>query len=258
MQQISSSRIVVMTAGGTNPQVMINVLAKHFPDLHVIEEQPESKVVLLKRRAKRFGWLVALGQLATMVASRLGKNVAARRSAEILREYGLSAERDPNLPVTPVSSLNHPDCHAAVTRLAPAAIFTISCRILSPATLAAMPCPVVNFHAGINPMYRGQMGGYWARVEGDEANFGAAVHLVDAGVDTGGTLYEKRVQPSSADSLATYPLLLTAASTDIAVRALRDAVDGTLKPFAPSGASRLRFPPPLWTWLYHGLTKGIW
>jgi hypothetical protein len=258
MQQRSSSRIVVMTAGGVNPQVMINVLARHFSDLHVIEEQPESKTVLLKRRARRFGWVTALGQLGTMVASRLGKNVAARRSAEILREYGLSAEREQNLPVTPVASLNHPDCHAAVTRLQPAAVFTISCRILSPVTLAAIACPVINFHAGINPMYRGQMGGYWARVERDEENFGATVHLVDAGVDTGGTLYEQRIRPSRSDSLATYPLLLTAASTDMAVRALWDAVDGTLKPFAPSGASVLRFPPPLWTWVYHGLTKGIW
>jgi hypothetical protein len=82
--------------------------------------------------------------------------------------------------------------------------------------------------------------------------------LVDAGIDTGCTLYERRVTPSSADSLATYPLLLTAASTDIAVRALRDVADGALKPFAPAGASRLHYPPPLWTWLYHGITRGIW
>ena len=247
-----------MTAGGMNPQVMINALARRFPDLHVIEEQPESKITLLKRRARRFGWLTAIGQLATMLASRLGKNVAAKRSAEILQAYGVSAEVNPHIPVTRVVSLNDPDCHAAVTRIQPAAIFTISCRILSPATLAALPCPVINFHAGINPMYRGQMGGYWARVERDEQNFGATLHLVDAGIDTGGTLYENRLVPSRNDTLATYPLLMTAASTEIAVQALRNVIDGTLEPIQPSGPSRLRFPPPLWTWLYHGITKGIW
>jgi hypothetical protein len=258
MQQQNSSRIIVMTAGGTNPQLMINALAAHFPDLHVIEEQPESKAALVKRRARRFGWFTALGQLATMVASRLGKNVAAKRSAEIIRDYGLSADRNPSIPVTQVSSLNDSACHAAVTRLQPAAIFTISCRILSPATLKAMPCPVINFHAGINPMYRGQMGGYWARVGRDEQNFGATLHLVDTGIDTGGTLYENRLVPSRNDTLATYPLLMTAASTQIAAQALRDVIDGTSKPFQPPGVSALRFPPPLWTWLYHGLTKGIW
>ncbi|CDN48207.1 formyl transferase [Neorhizobium galegae] len=256
--QDRNSRIVVMTSGGVNPQVMINALAKYFPDLHVVEEQPESKGTLLKRRARRFGWFTALGQLATMVASRLTKSVAASRSADIIRDYGHSAEPNPAIPVTHVASLNDPACHAAVTALNPAAIFTISCRILSPATLAAIPCPVINFHAGINPMYRGQMGGYWSRVEGDEKNFGATVHLVDKGIDTGGTLYENRVDPARSDSLATYPLLITASSVDISVRALRDAIDGTLKPYQPQGPSALRFPPPIWTWVYHGLTRKIW
>jgi len=256
--QEQNSRIVVMTSGGTNPQVMINALAKHFPDLHVIEEQPESKGTLLKRRARRFGWFTALGQLATMVASRLGKSVAAKRSEEIIRDYGLSAEQNPAIPVMHVPSLNDPACHAAVTGLKPAAVFTISCRILAPATLAAIPCPVINFHAGINPTYRGQMGGYWSLVERDERNFGATVHLVDKGIDTGGTLYEKRLTPSRSDSLATYPLLMTAACVDIGVYALKDAIDGKLKPYQPQGPSALRFPPPIWTWLYHGLTKRIW
>jgi len=258
MQDRNSSRIVVMTAGGINPQVMINALAKHFPDLHVIEEEPELKGTLLKRRAKRFGWLTAFGQLATMVASRLGKSVAAKRTQEIVRDHGLSADPDPAIPVFHVPSLNDPACHATVTKLQPAAVFTISCRILSPATLAAIPCPVINFHAGINPMYRGQMGGYWSLVERDEKNFGATVHLVDNGIDTGGTLYEKRLTPSRADSLVTYPLLMTAACIDISVQSLEDAVNGSLKPYQPQGASRLRFPPPIWTWLYHGIAKGIW
>lgn len=251
-------RIVVMTAGGLNPQLMINALAKHFPDIHVIEEQPESKGTLLTRRARRFGWPVALGQLATMVASRLGKNVAARRSEEIIREYGLSADVNPAIPVTHVPSLNDAACHAAVTRLAPAVVFTISCRILSPATLVAIPCPVINFHAGINPMYRGQMGGYWSLVEKDGRNFGATLHLVDKGIDTGGTLYEQRLVPSPSDSLSTYPLLMTAAGVDITVRALEDAIAGRLRPSEPLGPSKLRFPPTIWTWAYHGLTRGIW
>ncbi len=258
MQEASASKIVVMTAGGLNPQVMINALAKHFPDIHVIAEAPESHLAILKRRARKSGWLNALGQFGTSVAGRLGKSLAARRTAEIIEHYGQSGMINPDIPVSDVASLNDPKCHALVTRLQPKVVFTISCRILSAATLAAMPCPVINFHAGINPMYRGQMGGYWARVEKDEGNFGATVHLVDQGVDTGGTLYENRMRPSKTDTVSTYPLLITAASTEIAVRAIRDALAGSLKPFTPSGPSHLRFPPTVWTWLYHGLTKGIW
>lgn len=251
--------ILVMTSGGPNPQVMINALSARWPGrIHVIEEQPESKGMILKRRARRLGWITALGQLGTMIASRLTKSIAARRSAEIIAEYGVSATRDATIPVTAVSSLNHQSCHEAVAQLAPSVIFTISCRILSAKTLAAMPCPVINFHAGINPAYRGQMGGYWSLVENDAANFGGTVHLVDAGIDTGDTLYQQRATPAPADTIATYPLLLTAASTQIAIRAVEDALAGTLKPYQPGGPSALRYPPPIWTWVFYGLSKRIW
>jgi folate-dependent phosphoribosylglycinamide formyltransferase PurN len=258
MQQTSSSKIVVMTAGGVNPQVMINALAGHFPDLHVIEERPETKGQILRRRSRNLGWPNAAGQMATMIASRLGKKFAERRSGEIIRQYGLSDRHNPSIPTTKVSSLNSAECHEAVTRLSPAVVFTISCRILSKPTLAAISCPVINFHAGINPMYRGQMGGYWARVERDEENFGATVHLVDAGIDTGQSLHEQRVAPTKADTIATYPLLLTAASTAIAIRAIEEALSGNLRPYAPEGRSALRYPPAIWTWVWHGITKGIW
>jgi hypothetical protein len=52
---------------------------------------------------------------------------------------------------------------------------------------------------------------------------------------------------------------LTAASVDIAVSAIEDALSGSLAPQPPSpGKSVLRFPPPIWTWLWNGLTKRIW
>jgi hypothetical protein len=255
----SNSRIVIMTAGGTNPNVMINALSKHFPDIHVIQEEPETKGTILKRRARRLGWIAAFGQLATMVLSRLGKSLATKRANEIISEYGLDGTLSPQIPVTKVGSLNDAPCHQAVNALKPAVIFTISCRLLSRTTLAQFTCPVINFHAGINPYYRGQMGGYWSLVENDPGNFGATVHLVDAGVDTGATLYEQRSKPSPSDSIATYPLLITAASTDIAAKAIEDALSGSLSPKQPvSGASTLRFPPTVWTWLWYGATKKIW
>lgn len=164
-----NNRLLVMTAGGVNPNVMINALAARFPDIHVFMEQPESKSVILRRRARRLGWIVAAGQIATMIASRLGKRFTVRRSNEIIAEHGLSPDLHHSLPVTQFASLNDEECRKVANLLQPAAIFTISCRLLRPATLQALQCPVINFHAGINPAYRGQMGGYWALVERTEA-----------------------------------------------------------------------------------------
>lgn len=92
-----------------------------------------------------------------------------------------------------------------------------------------------SMHAGINPTYRGQMGGYWSLVEEDAANFGATLHLVDAGTDTGGTLYEVRTLPDDGDFIATYPLVLTVAAIDITLQSVDDAVHGRLRPSQPEG-----------------------
>ncbi|PDT42963.1 MULTISPECIES: formyl transferase [Sinorhizobium] len=251
-------RIVVVTAGGDNPNILINALAARFSDIVVLQEQPESKALFVRRRARKLGWATALGQLATMIASRFGKRLTRRRAAEILRSYGVSADKPPSIPVHQIASINDAEGRARLTALQPAVVFLVSCRMLKPATLATIPCPVLNFHAGINPQYRGLMGGYWALVGNDLENFGATVHLVDEGVDTGGILYQSRQIPSRADTIHTYPLLQTAASTDIAIRAVEDALAGYLRPFDIAAPSRQWYHPPVWAWLWNGLRRGIW
>ncbi|NVD38901.1 formyl transferase [Ensifer sp. HO-A22] len=253
-----SGRVVVVTAGGENPWIMINALAARFDDIVVLEERPESKGLFLRRRARKLGWPMALGQLATMVASRFGKRFTRKRAQEILRHYGVSATPDQRVPLRQVLSINDGEAVSHLRQLAPEVVFLISCRMLKPVTLAQIPCPVVNFHAGINPRYRGLMGGYWARVSNDVANFGATVHLVDEGVDTGVILYQARQTPDRRDTMHTYPLLQTAASTDIVIAALDDALKGRLRPLDVAGPSQQWYHPPIWTWLWTGIRRGIW
>lgn len=256
----SAPRIVVVTAGGTNPQVMINALAGRFgaSAITIVREEPESKSVFLKRRAKKLGWIAAGGQFATMAVSKFGKRFTQLRAAEILRDYGASDAENPEIAVIRVASINAPSAAARIRERAPDVVFLISCRMLSRATLSAMPCPVLNFHAGINPQYRGLMGGYWALATGDVTNFGATVHLVDEGVDTGDVLYQSRMTPTKRDTLHTYPLLQTAASTDIAIKAIEDVLNGMIRPVPTSGPSRQWYHPPIWTWLWNGVARGIW
>lgn len=251
-------RIVVVTAGGDNPNIMINALAERFDDVVVVQEQPESKSIFVRRRARKLGWPVALGQLATMVASRYGKRFTQRRATEILDAYGVSPQANPSIPVHRIASINDADGRAKLQALQPAIVFLVSCRMLKPETLGVVSCPVLNFHAGINPQYRGLMGGYWALVNNDAENFGATVHLVDEGVDTGGILYQSRQVPSRADTMHTYPLLQTAASTGLAIRAVEDALAGNLRPIEIDAPSRQWYHPPIWTWVFNGIRRRIW
>lgn len=258
MASEANKRVVVMTAGGQNPTIVINALHARYPDLHVIEESPESKAEIWRRRARRLGVLQATGQLATMIAARLLRKTAQTRIDDICKTFRLDPQQNPDIPLHKVASINDAETLARIADLNPAVILLVSTRLLSRKSLSAMPCPVLNLHAGINPAYRGQMGGYWSLVEADPKNFGATVHLVDAGTDTGGTLYEVRTTPAKGDFISTYPMLLTAAALDIVSRAVADALNGALAPTTPTGPSHLRFPPALWTWISVGLTKRIW
>ncbi len=250
--------VLLLTAGGPNPAIVANALATRFPGLQVVLEGAESKWGITRRRARRLGWPNALGQLATTIAARLLRRLAARRTADLVASSGYSAEFSSAIPQHEVSSINDESCVALVQALQPKAILLVSTRLMSPAVLSSMPCPVINLHAGINPAYRGQMGGYWSLVERDSENFGATVHLVDAGTDTGGTLYEVRTTPEKGDFISTYPLVLTIAALDITRQAVEDAVAGRLSPHQPGGPSALRFPPAIWDWLCHGLVRGVW
>ena len=257
-RDIRMETVAMLIQPGPNPEIVVNAVKTTFPNLVVIEEQPESKKLFIRRRAKKLGWMQALGQLATMVVSKYGKRFTAKRAEAILEEYGANPSTDSTIRRIAIPSANGPELLTALEEVRPAALLLVSCRMMKAGTLAAIACPVLNFHAGINPRYRGLQGGYWSRIECDEANFGGTVHLVDPGVDTGDVLYQQRVPPSKRDTMHTYPLLQTAASTGIIVKAMRDAVTGNLKPLKIAAPSRQWYHPPIWTWLLNGVTRGIW
>jgi folate-dependent phosphoribosylglycinamide formyltransferase PurN len=212
----------------------------------------------LRRRLRRLGLVETLGQLGTMVAIRLMKRASARRIAAIVTAEGLRTEPDPLHRQHRVASVNDPAFAALIAELRPAVLLLAGCRLLRRETLAAMPCPVLNYHAGITPAYRGMNGGYFALAQDDAANFGATVHLVDAGVDTGGVLHQVRTRPGRGDSIATYPMLLAAAARGICVTAVGEALDGRLRPVAVDLPSRQWYHPTLWRYLATGLRRGIW
>lgn len=250
--------VAMLIQSGHNPEIIVNAVRATFPNLTVIVEQPESKKLFVTRRAKKLGWVQAIGQLGTMVVSRYGKRFTRQRAAEIREEFGVNAEIDPTIPRINISSANSPELFKALDEIRPVALLLFSCRMVKAETLARITCPVLNFHAGIIPQYRGLQGGYWSRIHRDEENFGGSVHLVDAGVDTGAPLYQQRLKPSNRDTLHTYPLLQVAASTGIIVQAMEDAVTGNLKPLKITAPSRQWYHPPIWTWLWNGVTRGIW
>ena len=78
-----------MTEGGPHIWAIVNALSDRFDPVTVILETPESKRALLRRRARKQGWISVTGQLGTMVLTRLGKRFLAARADRIAAENGL-------------------------------------------------------------------------------------------------------------------------------------------------------------------------
>lgn len=253
-----TSGIVAVTAGGPYAWVIFNALAQAFGSITVIEEEPEARSLFLRRRLRKFGAVTTFGQFAMMMATKVGKAVSARRTAAIVAGQRLDPAPGPLLTRIRVGSINDAAAQALLAELQPRVVFLAGCRLLSAATLARLACPVINYHAGVCPAYRGLNGGYFALAANDARNFGTTVHLVDAGVDTGGILYQQRMTPAADDSFFTYAMLMAAGSRTIAVQAVRDALAGDLRPVTTDLPSRQWFHPTLWGYLWTGLRRGVW
>lgn len=202
-------RLVVLAAPGPATDILVNALeAAGLAPAAVLMEPAQSRKALLRGRLRRLGLPTVLGQVLFLaLAAPILRRQGRARSAAILHEAGLRADPLPEARLTRIASVNAPETARLLRSLAPEAVVLSGTRILKPATLAAAGCPVLNIHAGITPAYRGVHGGYWALWQGRPQDFGATLHLVDQGVDTGAVLAHCRLQPAADDNFATYPLL---------------------------------------------------
>jgi len=254
----AEGRVCVVTAGGPHPWIIINALADCFANVAVIVEEPERRGAFLARRARLQGWVSVVGQFGTMCLIGVGKALFRRRIARIIASEGLRAEPREGLPVRKIASVNSGDFLRAIDEVQPSVVLLAGSRILRPDALAGLPCPVLNYHAGITPRYRGMNGGYWALASDDRGNFGATVHLVDAGIDTGAIVAQVRGEPAANDNIMTYAYRLAALSRRMCVNVIEDALAGRLEPLQPGGQSRQWFHPTIWSYLWTGVAKGVW
>lgn len=252
------ARACAVTAGGPHPWIIINALADRFEDVHVIVEEPEPHGAFLARRARRQGWPSVLGQFATMVVIRIGKLLFRRRIAQIVAAEDLETSPRPNQRIDRIPSVNSRRFLEVINGVKPRVVMLAGCRIVKPKSLAEIPCPVLNYHAGITPQYRGMNGGYWALATGDRGSFDATVHLVDQGVDTGAVIAQVHCEPGPHDNIRIYPYRLAASSRGMCIAAVADALSGHLDPHQTAGTSLQWFHPTIWSYVCTGIKKGIW
>ena len=254
----SPQGLVAITAGGPHAWIMINALKERFGSFPVIVESPEPETIFWQRRRRILGPLKAMSMQAARVPIKLRKLGAEKLIQEMIETYELQPEPAPEIEPILVPSVNGNDCRRVLKEISPKAVFVVSTRMISRLTLACVDAPFINYHSGINPAYRGMFGGYFALANGEPENFGATVHLIDEGVDTGDILYQSQVEVDRRDNFHTYLWRIAAGSRGIVIRAVEDALAGDLRPRAVDLPSKQYFAPTLGGYVWTGVRKGVW
>ena len=251
--------MVLLAGPGYSADIVANYLASRVSDLAFVMESPQSRWEMARRRARRVGWMTAIGQvLFVALLQPVLRRQGARRRAAILSEGRADGAHRP--PSHRVPSVNDDRVVALLHSLRPDVVVVHGTRIISERVLASADCPVVNMHAGITPRYRGVHGGYWALAEQHPDWVGTTVHLVDPGIDTGGILAQTTFAVSGKDTIATYPDLHLVHGLPLLGAQLDKLMSGSqLEPQTASIApgSALYYHPTLWGYLLRRWRDGV-
>ncbi len=253
--------VVLLTTGKPLANIVTNYLHSVFPNLIVIREPSESKAEIIKRRVRLVGLVETAGQVAAGLILRIVGKVSRVRILEICRESGLDTGQPEILQrnLHLVSSLNSQSTRDLLHQIQPDVVAVYGTRIIGRKTLRSVAAPFINYHAGINPKYRGQHPAYWAIASRDCPNVGVTVHLVDEGVDTGAVIYQAPVRMTEKDNITTYQYVQMATALPLFSQAIEDGLNKRLALQQHDDLPSCNwFPPTIWRYVWNGVVKGIW
>jgi methionyl-tRNA formyltransferase len=253
----NTSGIIALVGDAPHAWTMVNALRKRFGDFPVIVERGETASAFWARRKKKLGAAAVYSMKAAQLAAKATKPLSRGRLSALKAECDTTpVEGDLRIDV---DNLNAEDALAHIRTLTPRAVFVASTGMLRRPLLEACACPVVNYHSGVNPAYRGINGGYFALANGEPEHFGVTLHLVDLGVDTGPILATNRIPVAANDNMQTYMTLMAAKSQDLVVETMARVLSGEAKPLPPSTLpSNQYYAPTFGQYLASGLTRGVW
>jgi folate-dependent phosphoribosylglycinamide formyltransferase PurN len=251
------SGLVALIGDAPHAWTMVNALRRRFGAFPVAVERGEPVQVFWSRRKKKFGAAGVWSMKGAALLARLSKPMSAARLNQLRSECDMT--HLPDGERINIENANDPAAIARLVALRPKAVFVASTGLLRKPLLDALGCPVVNYHSGVNPSYRGINGGYFALANREPDQFGVTFHLVDTGVDTGAVLAANCIPVTRADNWQTYMTLMAAKSQDLAVDTMARVLAGDVSSQPPSTRpSRQYYSPFLGEYLANGLLKGVW
>jgi folate-dependent phosphoribosylglycinamide formyltransferase PurN len=151
---------------------------------------------------------------------------------KVLQSLLLPQETDARMPggerCAVVDSHNNAECEAILDACKPQVIVVYGTAIIKANIFNRAQNITLNMHTGLSPYYRGDSTLFWPVYYDDPDHLGVTVHELVASVDGGAIAATAPVQYESGDSEANLFAKGVVAGTDIYLKAVQQALDGTL------------------------------
>ena len=149
-----------------------------------------------------------------------------------------------SIPVMTPAGIREASFADSLRSLAPDFIVVVAYGRILPESVLNLPSRgCVNLHASLLPGYRGAAPINWAIINGDKET-GVSTMFMDAGLDTGPVLLEKRVAISDDDTTATLGAKLSAIGALLLTETIDGLLEGKIEP-KPQDDTKATYAPVL-------------
>jgi phosphoribosylglycinamide formyltransferase-1 len=192
-----NAKVVLLCGNSDGAWMIYNGIRNHCEISAIISVKRSSRWSLFRRRTKKLGWKMSIGQLFFVFYLKLFSWGEASRRRQLIQQLGLNPAEPVDQTRFHAESVNSELVVTTINQIEPDYVLVYGTAIIKKNILSRINAKIVNIHAGITPKYRGVHGGYWALANDDADNFGVTLHYVDAGIDTGEIISQARTKPVS-------------------------------------------------------------
>lgn len=257
-------KILLLTGEGLRCDILYGHLDRNYNIVGVVVDKTYSvkaaRIKKIKKRIKKYGFIKVIQQIIfTRIIIPFLKMESKNRMLNLLKDVRLK-QPSSHFNTIKTENINSEKVLDFIVKNNPDLIIVHSTTIIKEKLLSVLHNkPIINFHIGITPNYRGLFGGYWAIYNGDKSNFGSTVHFLDEGIDTGKIISQKRISTTKDDNYYTYQFLQTIEGLgciDDAINTISKGLNiGVVE--SPGKTGKFYTQPTVSQYLYKRLVYGV-
>lgn len=131
--------------------------------------------------------------------------------------------------------INSAELREFLKSVKPDIIVVLGSSVIKPEMISLPSVAMINIHSGLSPYYRGTWSYGWPIVNREPEYIGVTVHNVNAGIDSGGIIYQTKPLLESGDDLNSIFLKVIAEGIELMVKAIEEiSVSGSVASYPQS------------------------